>query len=151
MVMAHRTPEAGPSKVKIPHTKQTNGLNGEADDLEVDVDVESVSGSEDENESEYHDALSPSPGRKGKGRAIPSPMTPRRTPASEEMPKAKRSGMSRWAELDLSIIVALVSPIGNWLTGGDHIKNVFLIILLIFYLHQIVESTFMHTNLSSGP
>ncbi|TFK87799.1 hypothetical protein K466DRAFT_490220 [Polyporus arcularius HHB13444] len=109
------------------------------DDLEVDVDVESVSGSEDENESEYHDALSPSPGRKGKGRAIPSPMTPRRTPASEEMPKAKRSGMNRWAELDLSIIVALVSPIGNWLTGGDHIKNVFLIILLIFYLHQIVE------------
>ncbi|KAI0702604.1 hypothetical protein C8Q76DRAFT_585370, partial [Earliella scabrosa] len=46
---------------------------------------------------------------------------------------------SAWADLDLSIIVALVSPIGNWLTGGDHIKNVFLIVLLIFYLHQIIE------------
>jgi len=38
-----------------------------------------------------------------------------------------------------SIIVACVSPIGNWLTGGDHIKNLFLVILLIFYLHQLIE------------
>ncbi|GLB44325.1 hypothetical protein LshimejAT787_1602550 [Lyophyllum shimeji] len=44
-----------------------------------------------------------------------------------------------WYEFDLAVVVALVSPIGNWLTGGDHIKNVFLIILLIFYLHQIIE------------
>ena len=40
---------------------------------------------------------------------------------------------------DLSIIVALVSPVGNWLTGGDHVKNVLLMLLLIFYLHQVVE------------
>ena len=40
---------------------------------------------------------------------------------------------------DLSIVVALVSPIGNWLTGGDHVKNVLLMLLLIFYLHQVVE------------
>ncbi|RDB18292.1 hypothetical protein Hypma_000549 [Hypsizygus marmoreus] len=44
-----------------------------------------------------------------------------------------------WYEFDLAVVVALVSPIGNWLTGGDHIKNLFLIILLIFYLHQIIE------------
>ena len=50
-------------------------------------------------------------------------------------------------DLDLSIIVALVSPIGNWLTGGDHIKNVFLIILLIFYLHQIIESAYQCVSL----
>ncbi|RPD76925.1 hypothetical protein L226DRAFT_459267 [Lentinus tigrinus ALCF2SS1-7] len=111
------------------------------DDLEVDVEVESVSdsASEDESpESEYHDAVSPSPDRKGKGRATPSPFSsPRKTPAREETSKSR--SMASWADLDLSIIVALVSPIGNWLTGGDHIKNVFLIILLIFYLHQIVE------------
>ncbi|KAL0068230.1 hypothetical protein AAF712_004615 [Marasmius tenuissimus] len=34
---------------------------------------------------------------------------------------------------------ALVSPIGNWLTGGDHVKNVVLVLLLLFYLHQIIE------------
>ncbi|EGN92610.1 hypothetical protein SERLA73DRAFT_172723 [Serpula lacrymans var. lacrymans S7.3] len=44
-----------------------------------------------------------------------------------------------WNEFDLSVVVALVSPIGNWLTGGDHVKNLFLILLLIFYLHQIIE------------
>ena len=46
-----------------------------------------------------------------------------------------------WYEFDLAVVVALVSPVGNWLTGGDHIKNLLLIVLLILYLHQIVEST----------
>ena len=47
--------------------------------------------------------------------------------------------LSSWADLDLSVVVALVSPIGSWLTGGDHIKNIFLIVLLIFYLHQLIQ------------
>ncbi|PPR08285.1 hypothetical protein CVT24_001127 [Panaeolus cyanescens] len=47
-----------------------------------------------------------------------------------------------WYEFDLAVVVALVSPIGNWLTGGDHIKNLLLIVLLIFYLHQIIEGEF---------
>lgn len=46
-----------------------------------------------------------------------------------------------WYEFDLAVVVALVSPAGNWLTGGDHIKNILLIVLLILYLHQIIEST----------
>lgn len=45
-----------------------------------------------------------------------------------------------WYEFDLAVVVALVSPVGNWLTGGDHIKNLLLIVLLILYLHQIIES-----------
>ncbi|KAG6828473.1 hypothetical protein H0H92_007839 [Tricholoma furcatifolium] len=44
-----------------------------------------------------------------------------------------------WYEFDLAVVVALVSPIGNWLTGGDYIKNLVLMILLVFYLHQIIE------------
>ncbi|KAF9238459.1 hypothetical protein BU15DRAFT_88321 [Melanogaster broomeanus] len=44
-----------------------------------------------------------------------------------------------WYEFDLSVMLALVSPIGNWLTGGDHVKNLLLILLLVFYLHQIIE------------
>ncbi|KIM42083.1 hypothetical protein M413DRAFT_445243 [Hebeloma cylindrosporum] len=44
-----------------------------------------------------------------------------------------------WYEFDLAVVVALVSPIGNWLTGTDHVKNLLLIVLLIFYLHQIIE------------
>ncbi|PFH48835.1 hypothetical protein AMATHDRAFT_64510 [Amanita thiersii Skay4041] len=44
-----------------------------------------------------------------------------------------------WYEFDLAVVVALVSPVGHWLTGGDHIKNLFLVVLLIYYLHQIIE------------
>ncbi|KAG6915750.1 hypothetical protein DXG01_010017 [Tephrocybe rancida] len=52
----------------------------------------------------------------------------------------RKSELSRaWYEFDLAVLVALVSPIGNWLTGGDYIKNVFLIMLLLYYLHQIIE------------
>jgi len=46
---------------------------------------------------------------------------------------------TRWYRFDLAVIAALVSPIGNWLTGGDHVKNILFIALLIFYLHQIIE------------
>ncbi|KAI9057586.1 hypothetical protein FKP32DRAFT_1598168 [Trametes sanguinea] len=90
------------------------------------------SGSDEEFESATQGYKSPSPPVGAKGKA---PASPSRT--LKHQASAKRAGS--WADLDLSIIVALVSPIGNWLTGGDHIKNLFLIILLIFYLHQIVE------------
>ncbi|KAG6377732.1 hypothetical protein JVT61DRAFT_14504 [Boletus reticuloceps] len=44
-----------------------------------------------------------------------------------------------WYEFDLSVVLALLSPIANWLTGSDHVKNILLILLLVFYLHQIIE------------
>ncbi|KAF8630082.1 hypothetical protein AX17_005480 [Amanita inopinata Kibby_2008] len=44
-----------------------------------------------------------------------------------------------WYEFDLAVVVALVSPVGHWLTGGDHIKNLLLVVLLVYYLHQIIE------------
>lgn len=49
------------------------------------------------------------------------------------------SSNSSWSGYDLSIIVALVSPIGNILTGSDHVKNILLLLFLIYYLHQLVE------------
>ncbi|KAI6030021.1 hypothetical protein EDC04DRAFT_115255 [Pisolithus marmoratus] len=36
-------------------------------------------------------------------------------------------------------MIALASPIGNWLTGGNHVKNALLLFLLVYYLHQIIE------------
>lgn len=61
----------------------------------------------------------------------------RRSPQRDRSPMSPRS--RAWYEFDLAVVVALVSPIGNWLTGGDHIKHLLLIALLIFYLHQIIE------------
>ncbi|KAG1773728.1 hypothetical protein EV702DRAFT_1200870 [Suillus placidus] len=59
--------------------------------------------------------------------------------SSERSPGVEPESSKGWYEFDLSVILALVSPIGNWLTGGDHVKNILLILLLIFYLHQIIE------------
>lgn len=49
------------------------------------------------------------------------------------------SRSSSWADLDLSIIVAVIAPLVNWLTGSDQLKNLFLILFLIVYLHQLVQ------------
>ncbi len=46
---------------------------------------------------------------------------------------------SSWADLDISIIVAVIAPLVNWLTGSDQIKNLFLVLFLIVYLHQLVQ------------
>ena len=62
----------------------------------------------------------------------------RRSPQWDRSPMSPKS--RAWYEFDLAVVVALVSPIGNWLTGGDHIKHLLLIALLIFYLHQVIES-----------
>ncbi|KAJ7085448.1 hypothetical protein B0H15DRAFT_846967 [Mycena belliarum] len=44
-----------------------------------------------------------------------------------------------WYKPSLPVLLALVPPIGNWLTGGDHLKDLLLLLLLVFYLHQLVE------------
>ncbi|KAG9310935.1 hypothetical protein JVU11DRAFT_8808 [Chiua virens] len=54
-----------------------------------------------------------------------------------ELPDAVNEGA--WYEFDFTVVFALLSPIANWLTGSDLVKNVFLIFLLVFYLHQIIE------------
>ncbi|KAJ7439896.1 hypothetical protein B0H11DRAFT_2354444 [Mycena galericulata] len=40
------------------------------------------------------------------------------------------------ARPSLPVLFALSPPIGNWLTSGDHVKN---LLLFVFYLHQLVE------------
>jgi hypothetical protein len=53
---------------------------------------------------------------------------------SKEPPRS-----SSWADLDLSIIVAVIAPLVNWLTGSDQLKNLFLVLFLVVYLHQLVQ------------
>ncbi|KAK7030040.1 hypothetical protein R3P38DRAFT_3353840 [Favolaschia claudopus] len=43
-------------------------------------------------------------------------------------------------KLSLPIVFALAPPIGNWLTGGYHLRDLVLLLLLIFYLHQLIEA-----------
>ncbi|KAK0200519.1 hypothetical protein DFS33DRAFT_164012 [Desarmillaria ectypa] len=44
-----------------------------------------------------------------------------------------------WYQFDLAVVAALVSPVGNLLTGGDLVKNLLYILFLLFYLHQLIE------------
>lgn len=79
-----------------------------------------------------------------------TPLQRRRTRSSSNVYRESDRGSSSsgWLGLDLSIIVALVSPLGNLLTGGDHIKNVLLLLLLVYYLHQLVEGMYHRIKLS---
>jgi hypothetical protein len=38
-----------------------------------------------------------------------------------------------------SLLVAVIAPLVNWVTGSDQIKNLFLVLFLIVYLHQLVQ------------
>ncbi|KAJ7028136.1 hypothetical protein C8F04DRAFT_70018 [Mycena alexandri] len=44
-----------------------------------------------------------------------------------------------WYKPSAPVLIALAPPLGNWLTGGDHLKDLLLVLLLVFYLHQLVE------------
>jgi len=71
---------------------------------------------------------------------VPLPRGPLSQSPSSTGRDAREAHTSRaWYEFDLAVMIALASPVGNWLTGGDHVKNLVLILLLIFYLHQLVE------------
>jgi hypothetical protein len=99
------------------------------------VEVEPVLDNGNANH-EYHEKL---PKRENNSSPIPTPIPhPHPVYSSESTARSTRA----WYEFDLSVIVALASPIGKWLTGGDHVRNLLLILLLVFYLHQIIESTY---------
>lgn len=65
-------------------------------------------------------------------------------------PAVAHDKKSSWTDLDLSVVVALAAPIGNWLTGNDHLKNLFLILLLIIYLHQLIQGRLPSAILSTS-
>lgn len=39
--------------------------------------------------------------------------------------------------MDIPLAVALVPPLGSFLTGGDFLRDLLLFLLLFFYLHQV--------------
>lgn len=94
--------------------------------------------SDDERSSGQEKQRQSSPKPKPHRPAVNTADLPQHKDRTETSPMSPNS--RAWYEFDLAVVVALVSPIGNWLTGTDHIKNLFLIVLLIFYLHQIIES-----------
>lgn len=77
-----------------------------------------------------------------KDAAYPDPEVKRTRPVQRWKPTLQSQNPSQASSvlgLSLSMVVALASPLGNLLTGGDHIKNLLLLLLLIYYLNQLIE------------
>ena len=114
-----------------------------------DEDTMSDGGDSQSEEEFYKNGEGSSKDLKGKG--IAHADRPADTPLPGQLRSKAEKKSRSWSDVDLSLIVALVSPIGNWLTGSDHIKNLFLILLLIFYLHQLVEGELLTYWCSPDP
>ncbi|KAH9173086.1 hypothetical protein EDB89DRAFT_2069065 [Lactarius sanguifluus] len=55
--------------------------------------------------------------------------------------RASSSMDSLGTDLDLSVIISLIAPLVDWLTGSDYLGNLFLVLILIVYLHQLIQGT----------
>ncbi|KZV72305.1 hypothetical protein PENSPDRAFT_751046 [Peniophora sp. CONT] len=91
-----------------------------------DVDVSETS-SEDFTPTQEH---APPPSSSSTAARATSPMS---------APAVAPRSSAPWMEVDPSIVIALSVPIGGWLTGGDHLKHLFLALLLVVYLHQLIS------------
>lgn len=85
-----------------------------------------------ESPSDTSEEITPRPKTRAKHFDVPD-LEPK-----EELNSPDEKGRA-WYQLDYAIVAALVSPVGNLLTGGDVVKNLLYILLLLFYLHQIIE------------
>ncbi|KAJ7019732.1 hypothetical protein C8F04DRAFT_1275954 [Mycena alexandri] len=65
--------------------------------------------------------------------------TPGRAAADEHKEDEEAHQSRPWYKPSAPVLIALAPPLGNWLTGGDHLKDLLLVLLLVFYLHQLVE------------
>lgn len=106
-------------------------------------DTESPSSSEDDP-SESNADESESQGFAGRERASSSmEQVVHELEADAKNPRMIHKKSSRrttfGTDLDLSVIIALIAPLVNWLTGSDHLKSLFLVLFLIVYLHQLVQ------------
>lgn len=141
--------DAGPSSP--PQLSSTTGTYSDADsefasdefELEVDgspqdgVSVEARAAASDYSD-EYEEEVLSGKGKAKKAFNAETKSSRFRARVNKTVHKAEKEARS-WSDLDVSMIIALLSPVGNWLTGSDHVKNLFLLILLVFYLHQLIE------------
>lgn len=73
------------------------------------------------------------------GKPLASTKRPERDARTTRDLEDETSSNRAWYQFDLAVVAALVSPVGNLLTGGDLVKNLLYILLLLFYLHQLIE------------
>jgi hypothetical protein len=61
-------------------------------------------------------------------------------PADE---RYERTTSSPRKELDISVVISILTPLLSWAFGREYMKNVLVAILLVYYLHQLIEGSYV--------
>jgi hypothetical protein len=48
---------------------------------------------------------------------------------------------SPWRDLDMSVVISILTPLLSWAFGREYMKNILVAIFLIYYLHQLIEGS----------
>ena len=49
---------------------------------------------------------------------------------------------SPWKDLDISVVISILTPLLSWAFGTEYVKNVLVAIFLVYYLHQLIEGSY---------
>ena len=49
---------------------------------------------------------------------------------------------SPWRDLDISVVISILTPLLSWAFGREYMKNVLVAIFLVYYLHQLIEGSY---------
>jgi len=52
-----------------------------------------------------------------------------------------RTVSSPWKDLDVSVVISILTPLLSWAFGTEYVKNVLVAIFLVYYLHQLIEGS----------
>lgn len=59
-------------------------------------------------------------------------------------PTSERPGQptsSPWKDLDISVVLSILTPLLSWAFGREYMKNIIVAIFLVYYLHQLIEGS----------
>ena len=45
-------------------------------------------------------------------------------------------------DLDISVVISILTPLLSWAFGGEYMKNIIVAICLVYYLHQLIEGSY---------
>ena len=110
----------------------------------------SISDSESDGEHDPADTLSGSGGG-GEGKTMQQEEASRRQhdEESDEKHDSQTNGFtvrpvderptSPWKDLDISVVISILTPLLSWTFGREYVQNVLVAIFLVYYLHQLIE------------
>lgn len=124
-------------------TAESSTRNGDAEseDIHPFPSPPTSHGYDEDEEEEEEEHISSGEDR-ARASSIPQTAAPFAEAYEREEEEDHTPESRPWYRPSLPVVLALAPPIGNWLTGGDHLKDLLLLLLLVFYLHQLIEGMY---------